>query len=207
MSDVMDGSAGGTDKVINLGKGDASRQISFQLAQDFYSEITGKSEEIEEDYRDPVVITRHDIEQLNHYVHQTLEQYQVASCSYNISVKYIKDSSERYSSIERFSIHAERKGKAVENVTLVYRVLILLPKIDRPQEYKISIVLRSREAEVESMREDLILLKYGFPILFFERSTTVSFRIEFIDISVARAIMGSLDRWKDGLEKSVLIDF
>jgi hypothetical protein len=182
-------------KTISIGDDSAGRQISFQLAQDFYNEITGKSEVIEENIDLAIIIDKNDIEQLNLRVHQTLEQYNVVSLNYSLSVKYMKDSSERYSSIERFSLHAGNKGKVVENIELEYRLLIILPKVQRPQEYKITVSIRSREAEIESMKDKFGELKFGFPFHFFEKSNTAAFKIEFIDISVARALMSSLTDW------------
>lgn len=160
MIEEIDGNKG---KTISIGDDSAGTQISFQLAQDFYNEITGKSEEIEEDIDLAIIIDKNDIEQLNLRVHQTLEQYNVVSLNYSVSVKYMKDSSERYSSIERFSLHAGNKGKVVENIELEYRLLIILPKVLRPQEYKITVSIRSREAEIESMKDGFGKLRFGFP--------------------------------------------
>ncbi|WP_019602888.1 hypothetical protein [Teredinibacter turnerae] len=187
---------------IIVGGDSAGSKISFQLAQDFYNEITGKSEKIGEKHDLPVIINKNDIEQLNFRVLQTLEQYNVISLNYAVSVKYINDSSERFSSIERFSLHAENKGKAVENVSLEYRVLLVLPKLGRPQEYKITVELRSRECAIESMKDDFGQLKFGFPIFLFERSITAEFEIEFVDISVARSLMTTLNDWYETLEKT-----
>jgi len=66
------------------------------------------------------------------------------SFNYTISVSYVNDSSERYSSIERFNLHAGSKGKVVESVSIEYRLLIVLPKVQRPQEYKITATIESR---------------------------------------------------------------
>ncbi len=202
MNDILGINPDSQARPISLGEDNASSQISFQLAQDFYNEITGKSEEIEENIELPIIVNMGNIEQLNNRIHQSIEQYNVVSLNYSISVKYINDSSERYSSIERFRLHAGNKGKAVDTISLEYRLLIVLPKVQRPQEYKITVSLESREAQVEGMKDGFGKLKFGFPIHFFEKSTTASFKIEFIDISVARAIMTVLKDWVESLDKT-----
>jgi len=203
MNEIIESNNYDSEKLITIGDKRAGESISFQLAQDFYNEITGKSEKIEEDHDAPVIICKSDIEQANYKIHQTLEQYHIVSMNYTISVKYINDSSERYSSIERFSLHAENKGKVVETITLEYRVLVVLPKVSRPQEYKITLDLRSREAEIDSMRK-FGRFKYGFPVSIFDKSTTVAFSIEFIDIAVARSLMSTLNDWLGTLERSTM---
>lgn len=200
MNNIIDNCSDNQERPFSIGEDTAPNQISFQMAQDFYNEITGKSEVIEENSTSPIIVNKNNIEQLNHRVNQTIEQYNVVSFNYTISVSYVNDSSERYSSIERFNLHAGNKGKVVESISLEYRLLIVLPKVQRPQEYKITATIESREARMESMKDTMGVLRHHIPLHLFEKSITASFRIDFIDISVARAIMTTLTDWVGTLD-------
>ncbi len=52
------------EKLVVIGDEKASNRISFQLAQDFYNEITGKSEQLKEFSSDLFILKVKDIEQL-----------------------------------------------------------------------------------------------------------------------------------------------
>lgn len=192
----------GKPEVVVMGDNKASSQISFQLAQDFYNEITGKSENIKERENDSFVLTLNNVEQLYHRVYQSAEQYNVCSSNETYSVRYVDDSSERYSSIERLKLHAESKGSAVESIDIQFNLLIVLPKTQRPQEYKINVTLASRVARIEGMKEELGPMSNEIPLYQFERMKTAVFSIDYIDVGVANAMMSVLKAWYNSLEKN-----
>ena len=148
------------------------------------------------------MLTLSDIEQLHHRLVQSREQYNVASENVAFSVKYVGDSSERYSSLERLKLHAGHKGRAIEQIDLVYNLLLVLPKTRRPQEYKISISLVSRVAKIEEMRDEFDPFPFPFPLFQFERLKTGEAKIDFVDITVANANMSTIKTWADGLPTS-----
>lgn len=193
---------GDENEPIRIGDDSVHKSISFQLAQDFYNEITGKSERLTEKIQSSFVLTLSDIEQLHHRLVQSREQYNVASENVAFSVKYVGDSSERYSSLERLKLHAGHKGRAIEQIDLVYNLLLVLPKTRRPQEYKISISLVSRVAKIEEMRDEFDPFPFPFPLFQFERLKTGEAKIDFVDITVANAIMSTIKTWADGLPTS-----
>lgn len=190
------------DELVVLGSEQASSKISFQVAQDFYSEITGKSENLKERENDSFILTLSNIEQLHYRINQLTEQYNICSSSEIYSIKYVDDSSERFSSIERVKLHAGSKGSAVEEINIQYNLLIILPKTQRPQEYKIKVTLVSRVSKIEKMKDELGPMAEGIPFYQFERMKTAIFSIDYIDASVANALMSSLKSWFNGLEKS-----
>lgn len=187
---------------IRIGDDSAHKSISFQLAQDFYNEITGKSERLTEKIQSSFVLTLSDIEQLHHRLVQSTEQYNVVSENTAFSVKYVGDSGERFSSLERLKLHAGHKGRAIEEIDLVYNLLLVLPKTRRPQEYKISISLISRVAKIEGMRGEFEMFPIQIPLFQFERFKTGEVIIDFVDITVANAIMATVKTWVDGLPTS-----
>ena len=175
------------------------KSISFQLAQDFYNEITGKSERLTEKIQSPFVLSLSNIEQLHQRLAQSTEQYNIASENVSFSVKYVGDSSERFSSIARLKLHVGHKGCAIEEIDLVYNLLLVLPNTQRPQEYTININLVSRVARIEGMRNEFDSLPFSIPLFQFERVRTGEISIDFIDITVANAIMTTIKTWADGL--------
>lgn len=187
---------------INLGEGRASSTISYQLAQDFYNEITGKSESLEEYSRESFVLKLHHIEQLHHIIEQSTEQYNIKSFNENYSVKYVDDCSERFSSLERFKLQVSSRGAAVEAINIQYNLLIVLPKTHRVQEYKIHIKLVSRVVKMEKMREELTQMPIDMPLFPFENLRLANFAIDYIDVSVANSLMSVIKSWFNNIEKS-----
>lgn len=193
---------GDDNEPIRIGDDSACKSISFQLAQDFYNEITGKSERLTEKIQSSFILTLSDIEQLHHRLAQSTEQYNIVSQNVSFSVSYVGDSGERFSSLERLKLHAGHKGLAIEEIAVVYNLLLVLPKTQRPQEYKISISLVSRVAKIEGMRDEFNSFPFSIPLFHFERLKTGEVTIDFVDITVANAILSTIKSWADGLPTS-----
>jgi hypothetical protein len=200
MNDVIEIEENG--EVVVLGEDSAASQISYQLAQDFYNEITGKSENKKESYRTPVILTLDNITQLQHRINQYVEQYNVCATNEVYSIKYIDDSSERFSGLERLKLHASGSGVAVEEFNAQFNFLVILPKTSRPQEYKISVKIVSRVAKIENMREEMGASHFQVPLHQFERVKTAVFSIDYVDISVANGFMSVLNNWFSAIEKN-----
>ena len=134
MTESLDFYQEGNDSNVVLGDEKASNKISYQLAQDFYNEITGKSERIKEYSSDPFILKLHHVEQLHQRLFQSTEQYNICSFNENYSVVYVDDYSERFSSLSRLKLHVGARGSAIEEINIDYNILIILPKTKRPQE-------------------------------------------------------------------------
>jgi hypothetical protein len=199
-SDIDDG----LEQLINLGEDKPSSQISFQLAQDFYNEITGRSENIQDYSRDSFILKLHHVEQLHHLLEQSLEQYNIQSFNENYSVNYVDDSSERFSSLAKLKLLVSSRGAAIEDISIQYNILIVLPKTKRAQEYKIHIKLLSRVAKMEKMRDEINDIPIEIPLFQFEKHKIAVFSIDYIDISVANALMSVIKRWFNSIEKKQL---
>ena len=98
------GEPSGDLAVIGDGHG-GTQSISMQLLQDVYNEITGMSEELNKGYEQSYQITFDDLIQLNIKINQLYEQYNIKSKNTQITIYYQKDSSEKFSSFERFSLY------------------------------------------------------------------------------------------------------
>lgn len=189
---------------IKLGDDKASSQISFQLAQDFYNEITGKAENIKDYSRESFILKLHHIEQLHHLLEQSLEQYNIQSFNENYSVNYVDDCSERFSSLAKLKLQVTSRGAAIEDINIQYNIFIVLPKTHRAQEYKINVFLVSRVAKMERAREEISGMPFEIPLFQFEKNKIAVFSIDYIDISVANALMSVIKNWFNNIEKHQL---
>lgn len=190
-----------------LGDDSSQQAISFKLAQAFYNEITGKSERISEEFNPSFVLTLEDINQLHQRVIQSTTQYNVQSANASFSVEYVNDSSERFSSIERFMTHAGAKGQAVEEVAISYNLLVVLPQTNKPQEYRINILLVSRSTKINRMKSQMDSMPFSIPLWQFENNFTCKASIDFVDITVANSFMSVVKSWIDCLDTTSLNPF
>lgn len=198
----IDGYEDGSGKVVVVGDEKATNQISFQLAQAFYNEITGKSERLRELYSDPFILKLNDVEQLYHRLVQSTEQYNISAFHESYTVNYVDDSSERFSSLQRLKLHNGAKGVAVEEIIISYCILIVLPKSNRPQEYKITVKLASRVAKIEEMRKQVSSMPFEIPLYQLENANAASFSIDYVDSTVANALMSVIKSWFNTVEKN-----
>lgn len=207
MSEIIDASEEQGGQII-LGDGASQQAISFKMAQAFYSELTGKSEQISEKFTKSYILTINNIEQLHQRIIQSTAQYKVVSANASFSIKYQNDSSERFSSIERFKLHAGAKGIPVEEVDISYSFLVVLPETKKPQEYKINISLLSRTVKIEDLRRKIEDINISIPLWQFDNELTCRASIDFTDITVANAFMSVIQSWErtlDEVETSSLI--
>jgi len=200
MSELI-GSGDAKEGQIILGDETSQQAISFKLAQAFYSEITGKSEKITEKFTKSFILKIENIEQLHKRIIQSTTQYSVASANASFAVEYQNDSSERFSSIERFKTHAGSKGVPAEEVDINYNFLIILPGTQKPQEYRINIRLISRVVKLEDLREKTEGMPFSVPLWQFDNELTCRASIDFIDITVANAFMSVIKTWNNGLDE------
>ena len=192
---------------IILGDESAQKAISFQLAQAFYNEITGKSEQLNEEFFVSFILTFDNIKQLHNRITQSIVQYNAKAANASFAVKYLNDSSERFSSIERFELHATEKGIPVEEIDISYNLLFVLPQTNKPQEYKINIRLMSRIAKIESMKDEIEGFPFVIPYSQFEKKFTCRVSISFIDVTVAISLMAVINNWVGSLQTTQLNSF
>lgn len=173
--------------------GDEANAVSAQVFQSIYNEITGKSETVGKSYDQAFEITFSDVEQLHHKIKQAHEQYHVCASNCVVTIYYLNNTRDRFSSFERFSMHNAGSVSPVESIVLKYSLLIILPKVDRPQTYTISIRFISRVAREKRMASE------GMPHPTFYRivgiGSTARVEIEYVDYMVARNFLGLIDDW------------
>lgn len=199
MTEIMASETPENSEII-LGDESSNQAISFKLAQAFYNEITGKSERVTEEFNPSFILTMDNINQLHQRIIQSTTQYNVQSANASFSVEYVNDSSERFSSIERFMTHAGSKGQPIEEVAISYNLFVVLPQTRKPQEYRINILLVSRSAKVEGVKQGMDSILFSIPLWQFESKLTCRASVDFVDITVANSFMSVIKSWIDCLE-------
>ena len=197
--DIIGPSSGGDLAVIGEGTPNQTA-VSVQVLQSIYHELTGKSEEISKNYSDSFQIQHKDFEQLNHRFEQCCEQYNIKSNNCSVKVYFVDDTQETFSSFERFRAFNSGSSSSVESVLVTYNFLILLPKLNQPQSYSLSIRLASRIAIEKKMDEEM---PFHMPKIWRTmggRTAVVS--VKYIDYVVARNILGIVDEWFKTLPRS-----
>lgn len=184
-----------------VGEGTSNRTpVSIQVLQNIYHELTGKSEEISKFYDESFHFTFGDFKQLNHRVRQICEQYNICSSNCAVNVFYVNDTKDTFSSFERFEAFNAGSTSAVESILLTYNFLIILPKLNQPQSYTVSIRVASSVAIERKMNEFMFEVPKIFKLMGGPRTAVVS--VKYIDYAVARTVLNTIDEWFMALAKS-----
>lgn len=170
-------------------------EVSLQLLQDVYNEITGKSEKLSKRYDVNFRIQFADIQQLHHLVGQLCEQYNIKAHNESVTVYFEEDSQNLYSSFDRFSMIDESSVSAVEGVQITYNFMVVVPKSRRPQSYTLKVMLDSRVVDLKKMRAD----DFPRPMIQILGKRTAHVDVEYIDYVIARNLIDGVDRWISGL--------
>lgn len=192
---------GASGDIAVIGELSNAKSVSLQTLQGIYNELTGKSEEVSKSYSKPIQVKFSDLEQLDHKISQACEQYNVVSGNCSITVYYIDDTRDRFSSFDRFRLHNAGSTSPVESILFKYNFLVLLPKTKQPQSYTITIRLASRVAVMHRMEGEF----YGPPpqIIRMMGNRTAVVEVEYIDYMVARNLLNIVDEWFKGIPTAV----
>ena len=184
-----------------IGEGTPNRTpVSIQVLQNIYHELTGKSEEVLKSYDDAFHVVFNDFKQLNHRIQQICEQYNICSSNCAISVFYINDTKDTFSSFERFQAFNTGSTSAVESVLVTYNFLIILPKLAQPQSYTVTIRIASPIAIQRKMNNDMFGVPKIFRLMGGPRTAVVS--VKYVDYAVARTVLNTIDEWFMALPQS-----
>ena len=146
-----------------IGEGTANRtSVSLQLLQNIYHELTGKTEDVSKSYNESFQIVHADFDQLHHRIAQCIEQYNIKANNCSVKVYYINDTQETFSSLDRFKHFNAGSSSSVESVLIMYNFLIILPKLNQPQSYTLSVRTASRISIEKRMHSEMPLF-HGVP--------------------------------------------
>lgn len=194
-------SEGTSGDLAVIGEGTPNEtKISLQLLQSIYHELTGKTEDVSKSYNDPIQILAADFEQLNHRVSQCCEQYNIKAENCSVKIYYVNDTQETFSSFDRFLSFNAGTTSAVESVLVTYNFMIILPKVEKPQSYSLSVRIASRVAIEHQMQEHM---PFHMPkILRTMGSRTGVVTVKYIDYVVARNLLNTVDQWFEALPRA-----
>lgn len=167
---------------------------SFQIFQDMYSKLTGKSEQMSKIMFDKHQATLANFENLSHVIDQTVEQYQCHKKNLSISVSYTDGKSERFSGIEKFRMQASNKSVCVDDVTFEYDLLLTLPQTTEPKIYKIIVGLRSEIGMFDKIAKGN-LSSFEKRIMTDLSGGTARLSISYIDLAVANSLEAAIISW------------
>lgn len=169
----------------------------FKVAQAIYNSVTGKTEKLSRTYSKDYLILLEDIRQLHMKCQQACGQWTVLNKSESITVHHLDDNKEIFSSFERFTIYDPSRTSPTESIVYEFNLLLQLPKVEKPQHYKVSVRALSRAALIRRMEKEMA--PPAFLRLFGGGSIVVE--IEYVDYVVARNILGMIDSWTDEIER------
>ena len=178
-----------------IGEGTPNQtQISIQVLQGIYHELTGKSEDVSKSYSEAFKVTFGDFEQLFFRISQTHEQYHVKGSNCSVKIFYIDDTQETFSSFERFRAFNSGSASCVESVLLTCNLMIIPPKTQKVQSYTLSVRLASRIAIDHKMRNDMPMeMPKIFRLMGHSRTAVVS--VKYVDYAIARTLLNCVDDW------------
>jgi len=189
---------GGAGDMAVIGEGTPNQtSVSLQILQNIYHELTGKKEDVSKSYNESFQIVHADFDQLHHRITQCCEQYNIKASICSVKVYYINDTQETFSSFERFKHFNAGSSSSVESVLIKYNFLILLPKLNQPQSYTLSVRTASRISIEKKMRDEI---PFDVPkILRVMGRRTGVVTVEYV---VARNLLNVVDEWFKTLPKA-----
>ena len=179
--------------------GDRGHAVSFQILQDIYNDITGRSEKITVRYKDLFQLELNDLAALNRKIEQFYEQYHINTSNCTVAIFYLNNEKQQFSSFSRFMLQGATSSSPVESVLVTYKFLIVLPKLNRPQSYTLAVRLISKIALEKKLEEDFPF--DSAPIFRLMGGSTATVEIEYVDYVVAKSAQSVLSGWFEVLPK------
>jgi hypothetical protein len=191
----------GAGDMAVIGEGTPNQTaVSFQIVQSIYHELTGRTEDVGKSYSESCQFVLADYEQLHLRISQCCEQYNVKASNCSIKVYYVNDTQETFSSFDRFKLFNAGSSSCVESVLLTYNFLILLPKLNQPQSYTLSVRTASRVSIENQMHDDMTLRIPKILRLMGGRTAVVT--VKYVDYVVARNLLNLVDEWLKTVNKA-----
>ncbi|WP_171229097.1 hypothetical protein [Ruegeria sp. HKCCA4008] len=175
-------------------------EVSLQVVQDVYNDITGRTERLSRYFFDAHQIEFSDIENLHRSIQALMEQYHCVGSNCSITIRYIDEKTERVSSFQKFAAQGATRNECIEQIEIEYNFLILLPKTSEAKPYSLEIGLRNTMALPKKM-EDLQASDIQRRLSFDSMRLTGRMAIEYVDLAVARSIEAQVEDWYSGLRK------
>ena len=192
-----------TDVAV-IGEG-SGQKVSMQVLQSVFHEITGKSEDISKQYTGSFCPEFSDFQELHLKVSQMLEQYNVTASNLLIKVYFEEDTKQTFETFNEFATRSQASSSPVESVIFQYTFMLVLPQARKAQSYRLAIRLISKLTSIRSAQARM----EPFPkeILRIFGSTTASVTIDYVDYTVARSFLSTIDDWFKNLHEAEVPTF
>ena len=201
MSDIIEhNSDGKVEKLLSVGGNGG--EVSFQLYQDVYHQITGKTEQINQKFSKNLLIEFSDIEQLHLKIMQVREVLSVLACNESITIFHDNERKESFTSFERFRLYNASSTSPTTSLALKYNFSIMPGGLSQAREYSIKIRLVSRVALAAQMELDIPPFMRG-RILSLVSDNTAEITIDYSDYVVARGFLEAFNEWINGCNSTI----
>lgn len=174
--------------------------LSFKEYQSIYSTLTGKVENLRKIYCKAFLLKKNNIFHLKDTLETVFKQYNIVTMTSNVIVSQSNKIQKSYSSVENF-LAVDTLSKKTEEIQIEYNLLIQVPKIEKLQNYKITL----------SILSDLIALKklkdIPHELLGIIEKNNIKLNIDYIDYTIAKSIQNTIDEWVDDIsikEKKII---
>jgi len=184
---------------------DGRPPLSIKDYQNIYHQITSRTENIEKLYSENYTLSFGDVEHLHHKIKQVIDIHHVVAMTESITVFFLKDRKEQYSSFERFSLYNPNLVSPVVNILLEYNISLVVPCTCKPQTYKITVNIGSRVGLLKKLEEDDPDMPWFIRSRIF--GPTIKAHIDYVDYVVARTFLDGIDEWVSGCKKNIISNY
>lgn len=193
-----------TSKLSNGSVDSTTIDIFFKL----HEKINGKNEEINKSYKNNILVSFGELQELHMKTMQLIESLKPMkpSIKIRIIVSHNEGESEKFNSFEDFEKYNITSPNPTANVIMSYIFTIFNSETEEFENYKIKNEVKSRIAELEELNEEtpsFISRIFLSNML----TTTAKIKIEYSDYVKARSFIAMFDEWIKGCDESKTIQW
>lgn len=201
MTNILEHNSKHEDQTILVGDKNEEHHVSLKAYQDIYHQITGKTEEISKRYRDSICLEYSDLEELNIKIEQICDIYTVVALTTTVTIYHEKERKEIFTSFDRFRKYNSSSVSPTNSILLKYNFSILPSRLNKTQEYVVTIRLTSRVSTLRELeRESHPFMRGSYTYMM--SSDTMEVTVQYVDYIIARTFMEATDEWLEGLNKT-----
>jgi hypothetical protein len=184
----------------------------FALAQALYHKITQRTESTSKVYDEEYIIKDNDISQLYKKLNQLTKEWKIIGTSCEIDVSFDDDTSQKFSSFDRFSLFDKSYPAAVIEIAIKYTFLLEANIVFDEDGKKIT-PLQNYSITIKILNRNVLCQKKEVPSFFARRMfrPCIIIEIDYVDYMIARNIISCVDSWVNTLDTqnkpSKLLDF
>lgn len=169
----------------------------MELAQVIYKKITEKTEKTIKRYSKKYVINLDSIKQVYNKLCQITHSWTTLGPNCDVSITYADDTTEKFSSAEKFFMFDQSKASPVMEIALKFSFLhqSVVSETEKPyQPYSVTIRILNANSVIE--KEDI-------PPSVFKRifGPCIMAEFEYVDYMIVKSLISTVDSWVEYLEE------